>query len=91
MITPAQNFLKQQKIAYKTYEYKCTVDHDFGKFAASALNIEEDKVFKMIDEELERLEQTLNELKEDNENKKKEIKKKEIILEHIENLKQDNV
>ena len=51
----------------------------------------EDKVFKMIDEELERLEQTLNELKEDNENKKKEIKKKEIILEHLENLKQDNV
>ena len=48
MITPAQNFLKQQKITYKAYEYKCTVDHDFGKFAASALNIEEDKVFKTI-------------------------------------------
>ena len=48
MITPAQNFLKQQKITYKAYEYKCTVDHDFGKFAASALHIEEDKVFKTI-------------------------------------------
>ena len=42
MITPAQNFLKKQKITYKTYEYKCTVDHDFGKFAATALNIKED-------------------------------------------------
>lgn len=48
MITPAQNFLKKQKITYKSYEYKCTVDHDFGKFAATALNIKEDKVFKTI-------------------------------------------
>ena len=48
MITPAQNFLKQQKITYKAYEYKCTVDHDFGKFDDSDLNIEEDKVFKTI-------------------------------------------
>ena len=48
MITPAQNFLKQHKINFKTYEYECTVDHDFGKFAASALKIDEDKVFKTI-------------------------------------------
>lgn len=48
MITPAQKFLKDKKISFKEYEYECTVDHDFGKFAASALGIEEAKVFKTI-------------------------------------------
>ncbi|MGN1281644.1 MAG: Cys-tRNA(Pro) deacylase [Succinivibrio sp.] len=48
MITPAQKFLKDNKISYKEYEYECTVDHDFGKFAASKLNIEEQRVFKTI-------------------------------------------
>ncbi|MGN0894577.1 MAG: aminoacyl-tRNA deacylase [Succinivibrio sp.] len=48
MITPAQKFLKDNKIQFKEYEYECTVDHDFGKFAASKLNIEEQRVFKTI-------------------------------------------
>lgn len=48
MITPAQTFLNQHKIPYKTYSYDCTVDHDFGKFAAHALNLDENIVFKTI-------------------------------------------
>lgn len=48
MITPAQTFLNKNKIPYKSYEYNCTVDHDFGKFAAKALNIEENRVYKTI-------------------------------------------
>ena len=41
MITPAQTFLNKHKIEYKTYSYDCTVDHDFGKFAAAALGKDE--------------------------------------------------
>lgn len=48
MITPAQKFLKDNKVSFKEYEYECKVDHDFGKFAANALNIEEQRVFKTI-------------------------------------------
>lgn len=28
MITPAQKFLKDNKVPFKEYEYECTVDHD---------------------------------------------------------------
>ncbi len=48
MITPAQTFLNKHKIEYKTYTYDCTVDHDFGKFAAAALGKDENIVFKTI-------------------------------------------
>lgn len=48
MITPAQNFLKQKKVKFQTYEYECTVDHDFGHFAARALGRDENEVFKTI-------------------------------------------
>ena len=48
MITPAQTFLKQHKIKYQEYSYDCTVDHDFGKFAAAALHSPEERVFKTI-------------------------------------------
>lgn len=48
MITPAQNFLNKNKIPYKTYEYECSTHHDFGKFAAHALQLEESRVFKTI-------------------------------------------
>lgn len=48
MITPAQKFLKDHKIAFKEYSYECTVDHDFGKFGAHTLGIEEARVFKTI-------------------------------------------
>ncbi len=48
MITPAQNFLNKNKIPYQTYEYNCNTRHDFGKFAAAALGIAEERVFKTI-------------------------------------------
>ena len=48
MITPSQTFLNKNKINYKSYTYDCTVDHDFGKFAAKALNMDENRVFKTI-------------------------------------------
>lgn len=48
MITPAQTFLNKNKIPYKEYEYKCTVDSDFGKFAAHSLGLDENIVFKTI-------------------------------------------
>ncbi len=48
MITPAQNFLKKNKIPFREYEYTCATDHDFGKYAANALGIEEARVFKTI-------------------------------------------
>lgn len=48
MITPAQNFLKKNKVPYKEYEYECTVDHDFGHFAAKQLGIDPRRVFKTI-------------------------------------------
>lgn len=48
MITPAQTFLNKNKIHYTTYEYDCSVDHDFGRFAASALQIDPNRVFKTI-------------------------------------------
>lgn len=51
----------------------------------------EDRVFKMIDEELEILEKAIDELKKDNELKKVDISKKEIFLEQLENLRQDNM
>ncbi|MGN0902464.1 MAG: aminoacyl-tRNA deacylase [Succinivibrio sp.] len=48
MITPAEKFLKDAKVNFNRYEYDCTVDHDFGKFAAKALNRDENCVFKTI-------------------------------------------
>lgn len=48
MITPAQNFLKKNKIPFKEYEYACKVDHDFGHHAASELGMDPHKVFKTI-------------------------------------------
>ena len=48
MITPAQTYLNKNKIPYKEYEYKCTVDSDFGKFAALSLGLDENIVFKTI-------------------------------------------
>lgn len=48
MITPAQNFLKKNKITFKEYEYECKVDHDFGHHAAAELWIDPHRVFKTI-------------------------------------------
>lgn len=48
MITPAQNFLKKNKITFKEYEYECKVDHDFGHHAAAELGIDPHRVFKTI-------------------------------------------
>ena len=48
MITPAQKFLKDHQAKFKEYEYECSTDHDFGKFAAKALGVEEERVFKTI-------------------------------------------
>ena len=48
MITPAQKFIQASKVKYKEYEYKCTVDHNYGEFAAESLGIEPGKVFKTI-------------------------------------------
>ena len=36
MLTPAVKYLKDHKINTKEYEYECTVDHDYGKFAAKS-------------------------------------------------------
>lgn len=47
MKTPALDFLAKQKAEYKTYEYESD-NHDFGKHAAQALNMDEAKVFKTI-------------------------------------------
>ncbi len=48
MITPAQNFLKKNKITFKEYEYECKVDHDFGHHAAAELGIDPHRIFKTI-------------------------------------------
>lgn len=48
MLTPAVKFLKDHKIDFKEYEYECTVDHDYGKFAAKALNLNPKMVYKSI-------------------------------------------
>lgn len=48
MITPAQNFLKKNKITFKEYEYECKVDHDFGHHAVAELGIDPHRVFKTI-------------------------------------------
>lgn len=48
MITPAQKFLKDNKANFTEHEYKCTVEHDFGKFSAKELGIEEGRVYKSI-------------------------------------------
>ncbi len=48
MITPAQNFLNKNHIPYQTYEYECSTRHDFGHFAAAALQQDEARVFKTI-------------------------------------------
>lgn len=48
MITPAQTFLIQHEIPFKEYSYECTVDHDFGRFAAQSLGLPEERVFKTI-------------------------------------------
>ena len=51
----------------------------------------EEKIFKMIDEELDKLEGALIELKEDNEKIKIDIKKKEIILKEVEQFGQERL
>ena len=48
MLTPAVKYLKDHKIDFKEYEYECTVDHDYGKFAAKALNLNPKMVYKSI-------------------------------------------
>lgn len=47
MKTPALDFLAKNKASYKVYEYEADT-HDFGKHAAHALNMDENKVFKTI-------------------------------------------
>lgn len=47
MKTPALDFLVKNKVAYKVYEYESD-NHDFGKHAAQALQMDEHKVFKTI-------------------------------------------
>lgn len=47
MKTPALDFLSKNKVDFKTYEYESD-NHDFGKHAAQALNMDEHKVFKTI-------------------------------------------
>lgn len=47
MKTPALDFLTKNKVEFKTYEYESD-NHDFGKHAAQALNMDEHKVFKTI-------------------------------------------
>ena len=51
----------------------------------------EEKIFKMIDEELDKLEDALIELKEDNEKIKIDIEKKEIILKEVEQFGQESM
>ncbi|MBQ2381963.1 MAG: aminoacyl-tRNA deacylase [Succinivibrio sp.] len=48
MLTPAEKFLQDHKIPFKKYEYECTVDHDYGKFSANALNMDPKMIFKSI-------------------------------------------
>lgn len=48
MLTPAVKYLKDHKIQFKEYEYECSVDHDYGKFAAKALNLNPRMVYKSI-------------------------------------------
>lgn len=45
--TPALDFLVKNKISFKEYEY-VSDNHDFGRHAAQALNMDEHKVFKTI-------------------------------------------
>lgn len=47
MKTPALDFLAKNKVNFKVYEYESD-NHDFGKHAAQALNMDEHKVFKTI-------------------------------------------
>lgn len=47
MKTPALDFLSKNKISFKEYTYESD-NHDFGKHAAAALNMDEHKVFKTI-------------------------------------------
>lgn len=47
MKTPALDFLAKNKISFKEYTYQSD-NHDFGKHAAQALNMDEHKVFKTI-------------------------------------------
>lgn len=48
MITPAQTFLKQQKIPHTLYEYNCAATDDFGHYAARSLGRDECEVCKTI-------------------------------------------
>lgn len=47
MKTPALDFLVNNKIPFKEYTY-VSDNHDFGKHAAQALNMDEHQVFKTI-------------------------------------------
>lgn len=51
----------------------------------------EDKVLKMIDEELEKLEKAISTIRVENEEIKVNIKNKETILQELDNIKEDNV
>ena len=47
MKTPALDFLAKHKVSFKEYTYESD-NHDFGKHAAAALQMDEHKVFKTI-------------------------------------------
>lgn len=50
MKTPALDFLAKNKVEFKQYTYESAdpAAHDFGRHAAHALNLPEEKVFKTI-------------------------------------------
>ncbi|MBU3844923.1 MAG: Cys-tRNA(Pro) deacylase [Candidatus Anaerobiospirillum pullicola] len=50
MKTPALDFLAKNKVDFKQYTYESAdpATHDFGRHAAHALNLPEEKVFKTI-------------------------------------------
>jgi Cys-tRNA(Pro)/Cys-tRNA(Cys) deacylase len=47
-MTPAINLLKKLKIPYKLYPYECEAHDDFGKHAATQLDLPEAQVFKTL-------------------------------------------
>lgn len=51
----------------------------------------EDKFFAIIDEELKKLEQAIENLEIENNNLKKNIENKENILQQLEKINEDNV
>ena len=51
----------------------------------------EDKVFAIIDEELEKIEQAITKLESENSQLKENIENKENILQQLEKINEDNV